>query len=272
MRGKVRHQLAYSDMSNIVSKVPRGGQWTLIQTPRIPMKPIGVARRILFDVTRVGATEFDDTTLKLMPSLTTPVVEIVVSSFTVKEEELKRLVVSSRSLETDPERLKKLMKMAGESLNYTCYIVWLTLPFEQLPEVYKQVELQLFKLARNISDVHITILDYSKHSNLVADLMKTLHVDSLPVLIISLEPIDLKEPKSRNTVVIVKGKAFEWLNRHGKLEEFISNIPVWTRIGVLEKKEQELRMKKFLEELWKFLKEIKEIWCQVRSLILTNIQ
>jgi len=147
--------------------------------------------------------------------ITSAVIEVL------KEQELRQLVAFSRSIETDPERLRKLMEMAGEQLDYSCYIVWLTVPFEQLPEVYRQVELQLFRLARYNSDVHITILDFSKHPNLVADLMKTLGVDSLPALIISLEPIDLKEPKRENTVVIVKGEAFKRLDRHGKLQEFI---------------------------------------------------
>jgi len=196
--------------------------------------------------------------------VTSAVIEVL------KEQELRQLVAFSHSIETDPERLRKLMEMAGEQLGYSCYIVWLTVPFEQLPEVYRQVELQLFRLARYNSDIHITILDFSKHPNLVADIMKTLGVDSLPALIISLEPIDIREPKRGNTVVIVKGEVFKWLDRHGKLQEFISNIPVWARIGVLEKKEQEVRMEIFLEKLREFLKEI-GIWDLVKSLVSTNI-
>jgi len=293
VNSSVYHRLAYSSTSNIVPKAPRKEQRTFIQTPRtLAKKPMNI--KLEFDVTRVSPLstfEFDSTALELISSFVTSVVEV---SFTekeyskmieyylmkmeelwkpkgrLKEQELRQLVVFSRSIETDPDRLRKLMEMAGEQLDYSCYIVWLTIPFDLLPEVYRKVELQLFRLAKNIEHVHITILDKSKHSNLVTDLMKELGIDSLPALIVSLEPIDLKEPKRENTVVIVKGEVFKWLDRHKKLQEFISNIPVWARIGVLEKKEREVRMEILLEKLLEFLKGI-GIWDLVKSLVSTNI-
>jgi len=274
MSSDIYHQLPYS----IVPEVPRGGQWTLIQTPRTPMKkPIVVTRKSMdvklqFDVTRVGARELDSTTLELISSSVTPVVEEVVSSiaFTeeviekikehLKEQELRQLVAFSRSIETDPKRLEQLRKMAGEP-EYKCYIVWLTLPLKQLPKVYRQVELQLYHLVRHNSDVHVTILDSSIHSNLVADLMKTLGVDSLPILIISSEPIDLKKPK-RESTIIIKGGALGRLARHGKLQEFISNIPIWARLGVLKDK---VRWEAEVKVL------LREIYDQIKNLISINI-
>jgi len=188
--------------------------------------------------------------------VTSPNIEVL------KEQELRQLVAFSRTIETDPERLRKLMEAIGESGGYTCYIVWLiNRPFEELPDAYKQVERELYLLGRNYNDVHITILDYTKYPTVVADLMKALDIDSLPVLIISPEPIDLKKPERENTIII-KGGALERLARHGKLQKFISNIPVWARLGVLKNKAR-----------WEaeIMTLFKEIYDQVKSLIAINI-
>jgi len=176
-----------------------------------------------------------------------------------KEQELRQLMAVSHTVETDPERLRKLMEASGEP-GYTCHIVWLAdRPFGELPDAYKQVELELYFLGRYNDGVLVTILDSTKYRNIVTGLVKALNIDSLPVLIISPKPIDLKKPERENTVII-KGEALERLARHDKLRTFISSIPDWASLEVENRAKWEAKVKTLLGE----------IYDQIESLISIN--
>ncbi|ABL88640.1 hypothetical protein Pisl_1484 [Pyrobaculum islandicum DSM 4184] len=178
-----------------------------------------------------------------------------------KRAELSQLVAFSYSVETDPERLRKFREAVGEA-EYSSYILWLiNAPFDALPETYKEVELELYRLARYNSDVYVVILDSSRFPNVVRDLMAALGIDALPALVVATKPLDLANPDKEGTIVIRSG-AVDRMARHGKLTQFVRNIPVWARMGALKDKAKWEGEAKLI---------LAEIWDQIRQLISINL-
>ena len=176
-----------------------------------------------------------------------------------KEEELQKLVAVSHSIETDPERLRRLREAAGEP-HYSCYLIWLVnKPYDALPEEYKAVELELYKLARYNADIHLSILDSTRYPAVVADLMRALELDSLPALVMSTKPIDLKRPLKENTITFSHA-ALRRLAEQNKVALIVANVPVWARTGILaDKAKWEGQIKTLLADLWDQIKGLVSI-------------
>jgi len=174
----------------------------------------------------------------------------------LKDAELKQLVAYTRTIETDPERLEKLKALTGEK-DYVCHIVWLVgEPLDELPEEFREVELELYRLARRSGEVLVTILDFNKHRTTAVGIMKKLEVEDLPALVVSEKRIDLKNPDKKGTAVIRRG-ALKRLAKQGRIRELISNIPVWASLGVLKDKVKlEAELKSLFGELWNEVKQL----------------
>jgi len=179
----------------------------------------------------------------------------------LKKRELQKLVAFSHSIETDPDRLQRLRELAGEG-RYVCHIVWLVnMPFDSLPNEYKEIELELYKLARYNADIHVLILDSTRYPATVTDLMRALEIDTLPALVISADPMNLKEPRKENTIIFSSG-ALKRLVNQGKVREILNNIPNWARMGILKNK---VRLEGEVKSL------LAEFWNEIKGLISVNI-
>lgn len=172
----------------------------------------------------------------------------------LKERELEHLVALSYTIETDPDRLKRLREITNEA-KYSCYVIWLVnRPFDALPDIYKEVEIELYRLGRYNSDIYVAILDSTRYPMVVTDLMRALEIDSLPALILSSDPIDLTKPRKENTIIFKSG-ALERLAQQGRLIHVISNIPNWARMKILrDKAKWEVEVKSLLSEVWEQIK------------------
>lgn len=201
-------------------------QWVVPFSPAMPKEIVSQFDRTDLRLRRAREVVFD---FGLTLEVLTVTMSITISEFIknllneFKKRELRQLIAFSYTIETDPERLRKLREATGES-RYSCYILWLTnRPFDALPDAYKSVEIELYRLARYNSDVNVAILDSTKYPIVVATLMKALEIDTLPALVVSSDPIDLENPKKENTIVFRSG-ALERLVNQGKLLQVISNI------------------------------------------------
>jgi len=177
----------------------------------------------------------------------------------LKDAELKQLVAYTRTIETDPERLEKLKTLTGEK-DYVCHIVWLVNePLDGLPEEFREVELELYRLARQSGEVLVTILDFNRYRATVVDIMRKLGIEDLPALVVSEKRLDLRNPDRSGTIVIGRG-ALKRLAKQGRIRELISNIPVWASLGKLrDRVKLEAELKSLLGELWDEVKQLKLI-------------
>jgi len=166
----------------------------------------------------------------------------------------------SYSIEADPERLRRIRESVGEK-EYVCHIIWLVnMPFDSLPEPYRRVEIELYKLVRENKDVHVVVLDERKFPIVVGDLMEEFGVDSLPALIVSQRPIDLRNPDRRDSVVF-KRDALKRLIEHERLVDVIWNLPTWARAGALKSRAKlESVIKPLLSSLWEEIKNLVAIY------------
>lgn len=150
----------------------------------------------------------------------------------IKEKELSSLIACLRNVEADPDRLSKLKEAEGEA-DYNCYVTWLVnASFDAPPEKYREIEKALYRVAQS-NDVHVLMLDSTRHPLTVAGIMVALEIDSLPALILSTEPLNLMRPTKKNKIII-KAEAIDELIKRGKIIYLINNIPAWARAGVLE--------------------------------------
>jgi len=174
----------------------------------------------------------------------------------LKDSELRQLVAYTRTIETDPERLERLKDLVGER-GYICHIVWLVdRSPDELSEEFREVELELYRLARRSGEVLVTILDFNKHRTVVVDLMRKLGITDLPALVVSEKRIDLKNPDKEGTAVIRSG-ALKRLAEQGRIRELISNIPVWASLGVLrDRVKLEAGFKSLFGKLWDEVKQL----------------
>jgi hypothetical protein len=181
----------------------------------------------------------------------------------LRKIEISRLMVFTRSLETDPDRLMKLMEAAGERLNYSCHIIWLVnMPHDSLPERYKRVEEELFRLVLHNRDVHVTMLDSGRYPLTASALMDYFGIEDLPAMIIADRLINLEKPDKNNTIVVKAGALDRIARNTDVLKKFISNIPVWARRGTLKKRVKwEAEVKQLLGKLWD----------EIKSLVTVNI-
>jgi len=127
---------------------------------------------------------------------------------------------------------------------------------EELPEEFREVELELYRLARRSGEVLVTILDFNKHRAVVVDIMKKLEIEDLPTLVVSEKRIDLRNPDKKGTTVIRRG-ALKRLAEQGRIGELISNIPVWASLGELKDKVKlEAELKSLFGKLWNEVKQL----------------
>jgi len=247
--------------------VATGEQWVIPPSPAPPKEVVPQfdrtdlrllsVQRAIFDFATTIEWVATSSTVSIVSRVFSELIEDIVRE--LRKEELKQLVAFSHTIETDPERLRRLREAVGEP-KYSCYILWLVnRPFDALPEAYRAVEIELYRLARYNSDVNVAILDSTKYPTIVTTLMKTLEIDTLPALVVSPDPIDLENPRKENTIVFKSG-ALERLARQGRLLHVISNIPNWARMGILRDKARwESEIVSLLAEVWNQIKHLVSI-------------
>ncbi|GAB6945401.1 hypothetical protein [Vulcanisaeta sp. JCM 14467] len=170
--------------------------------------------------------------------------------------ELSRLMTYTRTLMADLETYKMLVKLAGDRKDIL-HIIWLIpMPFDTLNDEYKNLGLELFKLAIYRDDVFVVILDATKFHVTVMNIMNTFEISELPALIISEKPIDIERPNVRDTIVLKKG-AIDRLIERGKVQDFLVNLPIWAAQGNLRSRARlEGVVKPLLGDLWDTIKDL----------------
>lgn len=227
------------------------GEWILPRSPYRPEERLEEIFGVVSDTWPLTLTAaVDMNTLYPVHHLWTSLLK------SLKERELRDIVAFSHTIETDPDRLSRLREVAGEA-DYNCYITWLVnAPFDALPDRYREIEEALYRVARYNADVHVLMLDSSRHPIVVADIMRVLGIDSLPALVLSTEPLNPMRPTKENKIIIKTG-AIDRLAKQGKIIYLINNIPAWARAGVLSKKAKwEAQIKTLIAEGWNQLKDL----------------